>query len=185
MRLQEGLLVLVLSRSLSASTAVRHRHDGAQNDKCVDDASYVSKLGMTCSDHSPFICEGLVSVNLISGHELDNLLDRCPISCRVPRCAKYLPPLKSPQRRAQVESGPFDDERDLLITFPSQDGDQCFVGWDPSCQDDPAYESPLGGLPCSEYVNTQCALFRHVGFTEEQMLSFINSCPCSCGIECK
>lgn len=184
MRLQAGILVLVLSRILGASVAVRQRHNGPGKNECVDDVSYESKLGMKCSDHASFVCEGLVSVNLLSGHELDNLLESCPVSCRVPQCEKYLPPLEA-HRRLHVEDAPMGEERDLLITFPSQDGDQCFVGWDPSCQDDPEYASPLGGLPCSAYVNTQCALFRHVGFTQAEMLTFINSCPCSCGIECK
>mmetsp|Transcript_14623 Transcript_14623/g.31705 ORF Transcript_14623/g.31705 Transcript_14623/m.31705 type:complete len:453 (-) Transcript_14623:50-1408(-) len=183
MRLQAGILVLVLSRILGASVAVRQRYNGPQEDECVDDASYESKLGMKCSDHSSFVCEELVSTNFLSGHELDNLLESCPVSCRVPRCEKYLPPLEA-QRRGHVEDAPMGEERDLLITFPSQDGDRCFIGWDPSCKDDPSYASPLGGLPCSAYVNTQCALFRHVGFTEAEMLAFINSCPCSCGIEC-
>lgn len=184
MRQHQAIVALLLSRVLGVCAALRH-HDAAKYDGCVDDtSSYKSKLGMKCSDHSSFICEGLVSVDLLSAHELDDLMQNCPISCRAPRCEKYLSPLQT-GRRAKVDDVPVDEERDLLITFPSQDGDQCFVGWDLSCQDDPAYQSPLGGLPCSEYVDTQCALFRHVGFNEEQMMSFINSCPCSCGIECK
>ena len=90
--------------------------------------------------------------------------------------------MREERKVIEINEAEADRERDLLITFPSQDGEQCFVGWDVSCQDDPMYNSPLGGLPCSDYANTQCVLFRHVGFNEEQMHEFINSCPCSCGI---
>lgn len=187
-KLQNGKVattLVVLLTLLSHCVAIRHapKKRATNAESCVDDAEYESKLGMHCSDHSAFICEGLVTTGLITAYELDELIENCPISCQSSKCDEHqhLSPMRK-RKVVEIDDAEEDRERDLLITFPSQDGEQCFVGWDSSCQDDPLYKSPLGGLPCSEYVNTQCVLFRHVGFNEEQMHELINSCPCSCGI---
>lgn len=188
MKLHNGHIaasLVVLSNILSTCAAIRHaprRRTAAAAESCVDNAAYESKLGMKCSDHSAFICEGLVTTGLLTAYEFDELMESCPIGCRSSKCEEHLSPMRKDRKVIEIDDAEADRERDLLITFPSQDGEQCFVGWDASCQDDPLYKSPLGGLPCSEYANTQCVLFRHVGFNEEQMHAFINSCPCSCGI---
>ena len=185
MKLQSGHIatsLALLLTALSTCTAIRHAPKRRAAESCVDNAEYESKLGMKCSDHSAFICEGLVTTGLLTAYELDELMESCPISCRSSKCDEHLSPMRTDRKVIEIDDAEADRERDLLITFPSQDGEQCFVGWDASCQDDPLYKSPLGGLPCSEYANTQCVLFRHVGFNEEQMHEFINSCPCSCGI---
>lgn len=176
-------LILLVVRSHGASI----RRGLSENNNCVDDNSYESALGLSCSDHHSFSCEGLLKAGLLERNELDELLDKCPISCRVSRCDKYLPATSTPQveRKTERVRAPLEEERDLLLTFPSQDtGGACFVGWEPSCQDDQMYVAPLGGLQCSDFANTQCVMFRHVGYTDVEMFDFINACPCACGIEC-
>ncbi len=177
-----GTSLVVLSTVARTCAALRRAPKRRAAESCVDNATYESKLGMKCSDHSAFICEGLVTTGLLTAYELDELILECPISCRSSKCEEHLSPMREERKVIEIDGTEADRERDLLITFPSQDGEQCFVGWNPSCQDVPLYKSPLGGLPCSEYANTQCVLFRHVGFNDEQMHEFINSCPCSCGI---
>ena len=53
--------------------------------KCHDDTTYVSPVGFACSDHSQLDCNGFRHVGF-SDREADELVRRCPSSCRVASC---------------------------------------------------------------------------------------------------
>ena len=58
----------------------------------------------------------------------------------------------------------------------------CFDG---RCSDSPTYVSMMG-LGCEEHGIFDCAMFVGMpGFTRQQVDDLIESCPCSCGIECR
>lgn len=176
---------LILLPFLSSTSALRAART-TKKDTCVDSTSYVSEMGLGCAEYQGINCRGLLRAGLVTVAELQDLLDHCPISCRQPKCDRHISDLPNPH---WAEYDLFNVERELLVTMPSQDGDVngdslCFAGWDISCQDDPNYQSPLGGLGCSHFRDTQCVLFKHIGFSENEMAHFANSCPCSCQIEC-
>mmetsp|Transcript_35428 Transcript_35428/g.71799 ORF Transcript_35428/g.71799 Transcript_35428/m.71799 type:complete len:103 (-) Transcript_35428:1820-2128(-) len=62
---------------------------------------------------------------------------------------------------------------------------QCGEGWDPSCRDDPSYKTRLG-IPCSTIAigRFECRRFTLLSMTDAEVQELIDSCPCSCGIEC-
>ena len=54
---------------------------------------------------------------------------------------------------------------------------------DPKCQDNPTYSSHLG-LSCSAHARFDCSAMHAIGYSNEDMVLLIHSCPCSCRIRC-
>eukprot|EP00562_Extubocellulus_spinifer_P007577 CAMPEP_0178492056 /NCGR_PEP_ID=MMETSP0696-20121128/11734_1 /TAXON_ID=265572 /ORGANISM="Extubocellulus spinifer, Strain CCMP396" /LENGTH=961 /DNA_ID=CAMNT_0020119955 /DNA_START=26 /DNA_END=2908 /DNA_ORIENTATION=+ len=181
---------------------------------CLDDTSYVSKVGLSCAQHELLDCNGFVHVGF-NADEVQELLQRCPTSCRVP-CAynngasvegedmihaiRPLPMateattttlrsgdpiIKGDQVSRQAQSYPWTVQGNIDPRGSDGDGGgACFPGWDETCRDDPSFLADDLFLPCDSFKLLQCTKLEAIGFDERQLYMIVNSCPCSCEVEC-
>ena len=164
--------------------------------KCVDDPSYKSKAGLLCAQHASLDCRGFEHLGF-SPQEVDELLNKCPVSCRVEPCLSI-----DDQDTVQADK----DERSISPTsqavkqqirnqvqtqyvrrrtFEHYEG-ACFEGWHASCQDNPSYVSPIQ-TDCSVarmFEGGKCAQAIVIGLTLAEVNEMIVNCPCSCEVEC-
>lgn len=164
----------------------------APRPKCVDDLLYKSKAGLLCAQHASLDCRGFVHLGF-SPREVDELLSKCPVSCRVEPCdsiddkdivhvdkdeRSIFPPLQAVQQQGQGSQTHYVRRR--------TSEEVCFEGWQASCQDNPLYVSPIQ-TNCSiahTFSNGKCAQALAIGLTLAEINEMILNCPCSCGIEC-
>ena len=168
---------------------------------CDDNPTYVSPIGLTCSQHASLDanCEAFGLMGM-QEELVGELLQNCPRSCKSRTSGggdngcddetsdttnsdgAEFPALIFP-RSAGTEN--------LALNRKSLNGNRvqntakeaCHVGWDRSCQDDPLYRSKYG-LTCANHQKLDCEAFVGVGFTEYEAFQLVVSCPCSCGIPC-
>lgn len=163
--------------------------------KCVDDPSYKSKAGLLCAQHAFLDCRGFEHVGF-SPQEVDELLSKCPVSCRVEPCVS-IDDDKDVSRREERSAFPTSpavqqqDQRNIPTqyvrrrTFEHYEG-ACFEGWHASCQDNPSYVSPIQ-TDCSVariFDAGKCAQAIAIGLTLTETNEMILNCPCSCEVEC-
>ena len=136
-----------------------------QNDACYtgcrDDPSYRSTFGLACENHQILDCESFLDVGFTEWEVFD-LIVSCPCSCRIPCGTLTEAPSTSPS------------------SAPTEDFYRCT---DPTCQDDPNYQSKLG-LTCDKHARFDCTTMDAIGFSEEEISELINRCPCSCRTMC-
>jgi len=147
---------------------------------CEDDQTYTSPFDMKCIDHASIDCEQLMALGM-QPHEMEELLDACPRSCDVPLagCSSTTPVKKVDNSQAIEQAVILPEESNT-----NDLGGACFVGWEETCQDNSDYLSPMG-LGCAEsFGKVNCLKLSMVGFTEIQMLEALQSCPCTCSVEC-
>lgn len=167
----------------------------------TDDPSYVSPLGLDCTEHSGLECAKMGALGY-DAFEIDDLLRNCPKSC-----ASSPPPVKGDFRLSRGKKNTYrlnndDGANDPFVrgsanqyTIDSNrrqrpqtsassltraaDG-TCYGGF---CQDDLGYRSKIG-LPCERFEIFDCKQFAEVGFTPEETEDLLSSCPCACKEEC-
>ena len=167
---------------------------------CQDDPLYVSPMGLHCSDYVELECDGFRSVGF-SRDEADELIRRCPFSCKAAECEDVWQEGKAPasdplqekyQRKllhpseSQLITG---QDRSWRNRFSTQNHIKsvltasCDPSWDFECQDDPYFQTKAG-LHCQAMWGLDCKRFGDIGFTEDQVVEIINYCPCTCKVEC-
>ena len=175
---------------------------------CDDNPTYVSPIGLTCSQHASLDanCEAFGLMGM-QEELLGELLQNCPRACKSRTSkggdggcddetsrttdsdgadAQIFPALIFP-RSASTIAG----TENLALNRKSLNGNRvhsiaegaCHAGWDMSCQDDPTYRSKYG-LTCANHQKLDCEAFVGVGFTEYEAFQLVVSCPCSCDIPC-
>lgn len=159
--------------------------------KCVDDPSYKSKAGLLCAQHASLDCRGFEYLGF-SPQEVDELLSKCPVSCRVEPCVsiddqdivdkdeRSIPPtLQAVQQQVRNQA-----QTHYVRRRTSEEA--CFEGWHTSCQDNPLYVSPLQ-TDCSVarmFEGGKCAQAIVIGLTLAEINEMLLNCPCSCEVEC-
>lgn len=146
----------------------------------LDDDTYSSKIGLTCTQHENLDCQAFVDVGF-SANEVNELVSRCPQSCSsTPMPASKIPGNEEQQRSLQHQNS--------RITLGQGDivGKECLnPGWeDDSCRDDPGFLADALLLPCESFQLLECKKLDAIGLNEEQVHTIVNACPCSCDIPC-
>ena len=146
----------------------------------LDDDTYSSKIGLTCTQHEDLDCQAFVDVGF-SAEEVHELVSRCPQSCSsTPMPARKIPGNEKEQRNPQHQIS--------RITLGQGDivGKECLnPGWeDDSCRDDPRFLADALLLPCESFQLLECKKLDAIGLNEEQVHTIVNACPCSCDIPC-
>ena len=179
-----NLFVLVGALAVATATA-------GKSIICADDPNYVSSLGLSCEHHIQVDCHAFAHVGMPL-QEVDELLQRCPNSCRVDGCSsnertgslrisdKGALAMASRSLEGKIDRGAniAADSADVLSR--SLEGDTCFGG---KCKDDPLFRSKFF-LPCESHVSFDCGILQAVGFSASEVTDLIRSCPCSCKQEC-
>ena len=128
---------------------------------CRDDPSYRSTFGLACENHQILDCESFLDVGFTEWEVFD-LIVSCPCSCRIPCGTLTEAPSTSPS------------------SAPTEDFYRCT---DPTCQDDPNYQSKLG-LTCDKHARFDCTTMGAINYSEEEISELIDRCPCSCRTMC-
>jgi len=161
---------------------------------CADNSSYISALGLGCAQHKRLVCTNLRSIGL-SPNQVEEILVNCPASCNVSPCKED--DKRNGELRSIVQNISDGDAHSTslgtkkathlrAISKMSRNLNEfsaCFPGWDPSCQDDSSYLSPIG-LGCTGFQTMGCDVFSKVGFTAEEVKELKSRCPCSCQEAC-
>ena len=150
---------------------------------CIDNPNYTSALGLNCAQHKRLVCAKLGSVGL-SADQLNELLANCPSSCDVSACGGNDDLIAKDSQETDIKSDSTSTKRIAnKISRNLNEFGACFQGWDPSCQDDSSYISPIG-LDCNGFQMMGCDVFSKVGFTDEEVEELKSRCPCSCQRAC-
>ena len=160
--------------------------------KCVDDPTYKSKAGLLCAQHASLDCSGFEHLGF-SSQEVDELLRKCPVSCRVEPCVSIddqdivdkdersiFPTLQSDQQQGRKQAQTYHVRR-------RTSEEACFEGWHASCQDNPLYVSPIQtdcSIARSIFQGGRCAQAITIGLTLAEINEMLLNCPCSCEVEC-
>ena len=143
------------------TTSERRLQNDACYTGCQDDPSYRSTFGLACENHQILDCESFLDVGFTEWEVFD-LIVSCPCSCRIPCGTLTEAPSTSPS------------------SAPTEDFYRCT---DPTCQDDPNYQSKLG-LTCDKHARFDCTTMDAINYSEEEISELINRCPCSCRTMC-
>ena len=73
------------SRAATDHSIDRDTMSSSSSASCVDDPTFTSMLGLPCSQHKRLLCDGFRSLGFDDA-DVDELLWRCPASCRVSHC---------------------------------------------------------------------------------------------------
>ena len=160
--------------------------------RCVDDPLYKSKAGLLCAQHSSLDCNGFEHLGF-SPQEIDELLRKCPVSCRVEPCVSIedvvivdkkersvAPTLQAMQQRDQRNG-----QTHYVRRRTSEEA--CFEGWHSSCQDNPLYVSPVQtgcSIARTIFEGGKCVQAIAIGMTLKEVNELLLNCPCSCEVEC-
>lgn len=162
-----------------------HATPSAADNSCADDATYRSKLGLDCIQHSTLNCDNFRKVGFTDS-EVEELLTKCPSSCGVGPCPKSSAGDGSDEdaQQQQGEANSMAQGRVVARTERLlEEQEACFPGWDVTCQDSPTYRGRLN-LDCGMHIVIDCTVMTAIGFNTFERDELIKSCPCSCGIKC-
>ena len=131
---------------------------------CKDDTTYLSPLGMDCSQHATLNCNLFDDIGVLTPEQTAELLQKCPVSCKVP-----------PKECIDV-----DEMTDTNVEVQ----ESCQPGWSPTCQDNMMFRSSPYGQPCEYFREIDCHGLFVIGYKVEQIADIMNQCPCACEISC-
>ena len=153
---------------------------------CIDSSSYRSpKLGLACAQHKDLDCREFGVVGY-SKDDIDDLLRQCPSSCAVGGCTTATKIMDNHQnQQGDNVHASVQRSRSLrgLLHAPTNTVSTCPAEWDETCRDDPNFISKLH-LPCSQHVTLECSILYGIGFSFQDIVDLVSSCPCSCNVEC-
>ena len=133
-----NLFVLVGALAVATATA-------GKSIICADDPNYVSSLGLSCEHHIQVDCHAFAHVGM-PPQEADELLQRCPNSCRVDGCSsnertgslrisdKGALAMAPRSLEGKIDRGANIAADSADVFSRSLEGDTCFGG---KCKDDP------------------------------------------------
>lgn len=151
---------------------------------CVDNSSYRSpKLGLACAQHKDLDCREFGVVGY-STDDIEDLLRQCPSSCAVESCTAATEIIDNHQHQQSNDvQVSVQRSRSLRGLLPTSAVSTCPAEWDETCRDDPNFLSKLQ-LPCSKHLTFDCSVLGAIGFSLQDIVDLISSCPCSCDVEC-
>jgi len=161
--LSEPTPVLTLEPRYNPSTSPMHL--------CVDDESYKSYYGLSCSDHSALLCSKMHEVGF-TAREVIELIMRCKKSCD--SCWITTKPSYEPSSKISLKPSIKPSMRPLQKPSSSP-----LPG--PWCKDDQTYKSRYG-FSCHKHSFSECNRMAEAGFTVKEVKILINRCKISCGL---